>query len=135
MKYRRHLWYSGSLVLFVFSLLLVSCVTTGQGSSGSNTVITQEEIEQVGGISNAYNLVRRLHPQWLQKRGRNSLQNPGDIIVYVEDAEQGGPEALRAIDLIDVQSIEFLRPDKATMLYGGGHDNGAIQVHLKDGRS
>jgi hypothetical protein len=81
--------------------------------------------------SNAYNLVRRLEPQWLQKRGRNSIRNPGSIKVYVQGTSQGGPGALRRINVVNVQSIQLLKPDEATMRYGSGHDNGAILVNLK----
>lgn len=125
------------LTLVVGLILGVStgCASTNQGDSsgGDPTVITQEEIQDVGEMSNAYNLVRRLHPQWLQKRGRNSLRNPGQILVYIEGSRQGGPQTLQQIDVFDVQSIEFLQPDEATMRYGSGHDNGAILVHLKEG--
>lgn len=124
--------YISQIALFVCLLMLTACVTTEKGSSGNDpTVITQEEIQGVGEISDAYNLVRRLEPQWLEKRGRNSLQQPGDITVYVEDNRQGGPEALRSIDVVDIESIEFLRADEATMRYGSGHDNGVILVNLK----
>ena len=117
-------------------LLLVStgCTTTntaGSSSSSDPTVISQKQIQEVGDISNAYNLVQRLHPQWLRKRGRNSISDPGQILVYVEDSRQGGTQALRRIQVIDVQSIEFLRANEATMRYGSGHDNGAILVHMK----
>lgn len=123
------------IVLLFIPVFLLSCGTTGEGTSGDDpTVISHEEIEDVGEISDAYNLVQRLEPQWLRKRGRSSLQQPGDIIVYVEDNRQGGPESLRQMDVIDIESIEFLRPDKATMRYGSGHDHGAILVHLKTGR-
>lgn len=81
--------------------------------------------------SNAYNLVRRLEPQWLQKRGRNSIQSPGDIRVYVQGNSRGGPSVLRQINVINVKSIQFLQPDEATMRYGSGHDNGAILVNIK----
>ena len=124
------------LSLVLFSLATLGCVTTGQGEGGGDpTEISQEEIQEVGEVGNTYSLVQRLRPQWLRKRGRNSLQQPGQIIVYVDDTEQGGPESMRGIDVIDVQSVEFLRPNEATMRYGSGHDNGAILIHLKDGSS
>lgn len=122
-------------VLLAVPFFFLGCVTTGQesGAGGNPSKISQDEIQEAGNISNTYNLVRRLRPQWLRKRGRSSVQQPGDIIVYVDGAEQGGPEALRQIDVIDLKSVEFLDPGKATMRYGGGHDNGAIRVQLKDG--
>ena len=125
-----------SVVLAVFAISLSGCATSGQGTTSGNndpTVISQSDIKNVGEISNAHNLVRRLRPQWLQKRGRNSLRNPGQILVYIDGSRQGGPDALRRIDVIDVESIEFLRPDEATMQFGSGHDNGAILVNLKGG--
>lgn len=123
------------IVLAVGPAVLLSCGTTSESSSDNDpTVISHDEIEDVGEISDAYNLVQRLEPQWLRKRGRSSIQQPGDIIVYLEDNRQGGPESLRQMDVIDIESIEFLRPDKATMRYGSGHDHGAILVHLKSGR-
>lgn len=114
---------------------LVGCATAGQSSSsqGSPNVISQEDIQKVGEISNAYSLIRRLHPQWLQKRGRGSISNPGDIEVYVEGSRQGPPSVLRQISVMDVENITFLPPDEATMRYGSGHDNGVIQVNLKGG--
>ena len=130
--------HSSSLLCWTLAALLVvlgGCGSSGQGTSsdsgGSPYTITQEEIQKAGTSSNAYNLVRRLEPQWLQKRGRNSIRSPGDIRVYVQGNRQGGPGALRQIDMIDVKSIQFLQPDEATMRYGSGHDNGAILVNLK----
>ena len=113
----------------------MGCATAGQSGSSQNNpnVISQEEIQEVGEISNAYNLIRRLHPQWLQKRGRGSINNPGEIQVYVEGSRQGPPSVLRQISVMDVESITFLSPDEATMQYGSGHDNGVIQVNLKGG--
>ncbi len=120
---------------FLFLAALMGCASTGQsgGSQNDPNFISQSEIQEVGEISNAYNLIRRLHPQWLQKRGRGSISNPGDIEVYVEGSRQGPPSVLRQISVIDVENIRFLPPDEATMRYGSGHDNGVIQVNLKGG--
>ena len=127
-----------TVILIVVGGVLVTttgCAVSSEGTSGGDpTVISQKEIQGVGEISNAYNLVQRLHPQWLRKRGRNSLSQPGDIVVYVEGSRRGSPEALRQIDVVDVEKIKYLRPDEATMRYGSGHDNGVIFVHLKGGQ-
>lgn len=124
------------IVLFAFSLTFAACVTTNQDSSADNDpmVISQEEIQSVGEVSNAYNLIQQLQPQWLQKRGRASVERPSDVTVYVEDSRYRSPEALRQIHVVNVESIAFLRPDRATMRFGSGHDNGAILVNLKEGR-
>ena len=108
-----------------------SSQSTGANDGDSPNTITQEEIQEIGVSSSAHNLVRRLEPEWLRKRGRSSIQNPGDVRVYVDGTSQGGPETLRGIDVINVKSIKFLEPDEATMRYGGGHDNGVILVKTK----
>ncbi|MFP4227918.1 MAG: hypothetical protein ACLFTE_03725 [Salinivenus sp.] len=122
-----------ALVVLLSVASLVGCVSSSGASGGSENVITQEEIQEVSGISNAYNLVRRLHPQWLEKRGRSSVSNPGDIVVYINGSRQGGPSTLEQVDVMDVENIRYLPPDEATMRHGSGHDNGAIEVNLKGG--
>ena len=75
------------LVLVVLPFVALGCVTTdeGKGASGhSPDVITQEEIQEIGDILDAYTLIQHYHPQWLEKRGRSSIERPGDVVVYVE---------------------------------------------------
>lgn len=122
------------MALFIFPLVLAACAPTGESTSGNDpTVISRAEIQGAEDSSNAYTLVQQFHPEWLKKRGQSSIRQPGDIVVYVDNSRRGGPDALRRINVIDVELIEFLRPDKATMRYGSGHDHGAILVHLKEG--
>lgn len=138
MRYRTPLTRLTWLVLLVLPFVALGCVTTdgGQGSSGhSPNVISQKEIQEIGDVVDAYTLVQHYHPQWLEKRGRSSIERPGDVVVYVEHSRQGGPSSLRQISVANVQRIEYLPPGEATMEYGSGHDNGAIRVHLKDGSS
>lgn len=135
MQYRSVLSLS---VFAVFPILLMGCVTTDSSSGSSEyspNVISQSEIQEMANVVDAYTLVQHYHPQWLQKRGRSSIERPGDVVVYVEDSRQGNPSALRQVSVANVQKIEFLPPGEATMQYGSGHDNGAIRVHLKDGSS
>jgi hypothetical protein len=94
-------------------------------------VISQSEIQEAGTMSSAYTLVQRLRPQWLRKRGPSSVENQGDILVYVDGNRQGPPSTLRNLDVVDIESMEFLSDNEATMRYGSGHDNGVILVHLK----
>lgn len=137
MRYQR-LFLAWS-VLLVLPVLLVACVSTGSSENGASdyspNVITQKEIQDLGNVADAYTLVQHYHPQWLEKRGRSSIERPGDIVVYVENSEQGGPGTLRQVAAANVEKIEYLPPGEATMEYGSGHDNGAIRVHLKDGSS
>lgn len=110
---------------------MVACIGGEQLSGGDPDKITQEQIQQVGTTSNAYVLVQRLHPDWLQKRGSSSVSRISDVVVYVEGSRRGGPDTLRQISVMNVKSIEHLDSNEATLEYGSGHDHGAIRVELK----
>lgn len=118
-------------LLFLIGGGLVACIGGEQLSGGDPDKITQEQIQQVGTTSNAYVLVQRLHPDWLQKRGSSSVSRISDVVVYVEGSRRGGPDTLRQISVMNVKSIEHLDSNEATLEYGSGHDHGAIRVELK----
>lgn len=120
-------------VLSVLLIALGACTgsNVGQSSDGNPNMISQEQIQEAGSMSNAYNLVQRLRPNWLRKRGPSSVSSQSDIVVYVEGSRQGPPSTLRQINVIDVESMEFLSDNEATSRFGSGHDHGAILVHLK----
>ncbi|MGH7482554.1 MAG: hypothetical protein ACRELV_10395 [Longimicrobiales bacterium] len=77
---------------------------------------------------NAYQIVQRLHPDWLIKRGRATIEGDEDIIVYYNNARMGGPDALRQIQPGPIQEIRFYSAREAQFKWGTGHLNGAIQV-------
>lgn len=123
-------WLRYSLLPLVFGVL-VACAGGGQ-ASGNPDVISERDIQEAGSVSNAYVLVQRLEPTWLEKRGRSSIRNPSDVAVYVDGSQRGGPDALRQISVVNVSSIEYLNANRATLRYGSGHDHGVIEVNLKD---
>lgn len=110
---------------------LTACTGGKQVSGGSADQITQQQIQEAGTVSNAYVLVKRIHPEWLRKRGSSSLTQPSTISVYIEGNHRGGPDVLRQISVMDVESIEHLNSNEATLRYGSGHDHGVIRVELK----
>lgn len=118
---------------FVFAVLggLAACAGSG-GASGDPDVISQQAIQDAGPVRNAYALVQRLRPTWLEKRGGRTIRNPSDVVVYVDGSRRGGPDALRQLNVINVNSIEYLDENQATLRYGSGHDHGVIEVNLKD---
>lgn len=119
-------------LLAIAVVVFVACTGGKQVSGDDPNKITQEQIESVGTTSNAYVLVRRLHPDWLEKRGTSSINRVSNVVVYVEGSRRGGPDALRQIDVLNVESIEYLNASQATLQYGSGHDHGVIQVELKE---
>lgn len=125
----------GGLALALAGCALSGCTTTeGPRSDRAEDRhrITAEQMERVGTrYQTAYDVVQALRPLWLRKRGRTSFTQEGDIALYVDGTRTGTPQDLRAISVIDVQSMRFLPPAAATNRYGTGHTHGAILVKTK----
>lgn len=115
-------------------LLLTLGTACASASSGASTegrsqphVLTAEQIHDAPG-SNAYEVIRTIRPRWLQKRGVQSINAEGDIVVYYDNTRMGGPEALRSIPSMGIVRMEFLDASSATQRWGTGHTHGAILV-------
>lgn len=101
---------------------------------GGSNLITAEELAALS-VSTVEDAVRRLHPGWLQMKAtaiRAERQEP--VVVYQERIRLGGPETLGQIRTADVKEIRYYDATEATMLFGPGHLNGAIQIILVSGR-
>lgn len=109
----------------------VACASSTQGprSSGRRDarILGAEEI-RASSASNLYDVIRSQRPEWLIKRGQTSINYEGDIVIYVDNVALGGPESLKSIDVLSVQSARFLNASEAQMRYGVGHMHGAIVV-------
>jgi len=116
------------LLVALFSLGAAACATSSNGSSSSSgEVIDAEEIQELGRLS-AYQIVQRLHPQWLRTRGVDSFNSEFGVVVYLDGQRVGGVDALRRITGPNVEEIRRLDSRQATTLYGTGHPNGALMV-------
>ena len=123
------------VALVALTAACASAGTVGQPSAErslrrASDRITAEEIRATN-LSNALEVVRRLHPRWLQGRGPDSLSDPGTVVVYLDGVRMGGPEALSNISAISVTSMRFLDAGAATMQWGTGHTQGAIMVSTR----
>lgn len=118
-----------ALLVLAFGVL-GACAGSGL-TSGNPDEISPQQVQEARPVSNAYALVQRLRPNWLEKRGTSSIRNPSDIVIYVDGSRRGGPDSLRQISVANVQSMRYMNPNQATLRYGSGHDHGVIQVHLK----
>lgn len=94
---------------------------------GSRDFIGEEEIRNAAG-GNALDLVRKLRPMWLTKRGPQSLYNEGEVVVYLAGARLGGLQALSEISASSLTSLQFLDVAAANYRFGAGHPYGAIIV-------
>ena len=115
------------------ALLLIStgCASNGVSGNraGARTMILQEEILD-SGARNAFDLVQIRRPQWLRVRGNQSMNNPAEETptVYFNNTRMGGSDALRAISLASIQSVQFLSAAQANLRWGVGNSHGAIVI-------
>ena len=91
--------------------------------------ITGEEILEAG-LTDAYEAVRLLHPEWLVQRGRDSFteSETDNIRVYLNSMELGGIESLRQVEGPIIEAIRYFDSLRATARWGAGHAHGAIQI-------
>lgn len=116
-------------VLVTVTLAACAHATGGTVPNDSNR-ITAVEMDAAG-VSDVYELIEKLRPQWLRKRGEGSLFQPSEVVVYVDDTPVGGPDELRSISSSNVESLQFLDARRATFRFGAGNVHGAILVKMK----
>lgn len=120
----------GSMVTIALLLLITACASGGRGAgtdSGSGGArrdrITADDL---AGIveDNAYDVISRLRPQWLRRRGRSLLP-----AVFRDNIRIGTDiEALKSIRLENVFELRYLSASDATMRWGTGFTGGVIQI-------
>jgi hypothetical protein len=112
-------------------LVTAACAPNGVSGNraGARAVILQEEILD-SGARNAFDLVQIRRPQWLRVRGNQSIGNLTEETptVYFNNTRMGGSDALRAISLASIQSVQFLSPAQANLRWGVGNSHGAIVI-------
>lgn len=114
--------------------LVSACASVGSSANSSGprpnrNLITAEEIAGVS-VSNLYDAVRLLRPQWMSTTNPSTFLtgSEGTIIVYMDRIRFGEPEQLRAFPPSLAVSIRFLDPAEANAEFGVGHLKGAIVV-------
>ena len=133
------------LVLSVAVAALAGCASgggggavTGEGAAPararSQNVITEAEIAQQSGISNAYDLISRVRPAYL-RAGVAGLSGESILPVLRID---GGPALdladLRNIDIRTVSEIRFHTANDAEVRFGGNLNRPVIAVTLRRSR-
>ncbi|HEY1953699.1 MAG TPA: hypothetical protein VGG76_12920 [Gemmatimonadaceae bacterium] len=152
------------LEIAALSFVLTACATSGAGGAGSaagatraNTdVITTSEIDGAT-FRDAYDVVQRLRPSWLTRARASSGGSLGGtqvagssgsmsgvqpnassagLVVYLDNARMGGPEALRDISASAINTLQYMDAATATAkLPGIGSSiiSGAIVVTSRTG--
>lgn len=122
-----------SFLLIVLSVVSSAACAAGPpgesrgGSRGSGT-ITREDLAALAPF-NAFQVVRRLRPQWLRTRGAANFSGEQlRPVVFVDRSERGEIRELEQIPADDVERITFLSARDATTRYGTGYPGGVIEV-------
>lgn len=120
------------LLISVISTGLLACASGGSsvGPGTGRDVITAEELERAPGVTNAYEAVERLRPNFLRSRGPQSLRSPTvpPIIVYLDQVRLGQVETLRGITVEAIQQIRHVPARDAQQRFGLDHTGGVIEV-------
>ncbi len=124
------------VAFLVVALFLSACGTSKTTNSDgvSANRIDVDELSSTAEAVSAYDIVRRHKANWLQKRGRSSIQNPTPVKVYLDNtgSSYGTVESLKNIDGRDISTIEYYNAREAQLKFGLGNASGAIFVHTLD---
>jgi outer membrane cobalamin receptor len=98
-------------------------------ATADRNLITAEEITQVESAT-AFEVIQRLRPRFLHRRGALSIRNPENVypVVYVDGMRRGEVGELRQIAASTVATIEFISAADATTRWGTGHPAGVILI-------
>jgi len=119
---------SSSALILGIALTLAGCASAPAGTPRPNSSIIQREQLQELSSSTAYEIVQRIHPQWLIPRGQTSFNNPrsNEVVVYLGRNRLGGPSELRGFIGSQLETIQHLDARQANTRFGSGHVGGAI---------
>lgn len=129
-----------ALPLLLLALALSACVSSSGLQTGEMrrrhdaNRLTRDEVLATHS-SNVFEAVRQLRPNWLRKRGATSVHQQGDIVVYLDNQQIGGPQVLQSFPLTSVVSLQFLDAATATQRWGTGHVHGAIVLSTQPTQS
>lgn len=130
-----------NLAYAIFLLLLsgtVACSGTRSGtrSGVSGNQITFDQLSMDIGGRSTYEVIQRVRPQWLRKRGTSSFNSTSEISVYLDTNSAtrfGSPSSLKQIRATDVESVEYFGSSEAQARFGLDNIHGVIFVHMKRG--
>jgi hypothetical protein len=112
------------------SALLAGCATgRGEWQSQERSFISAAEIAPLRHRS-AYDVIKRLRPEYLKMRGPTTIMNPAEfeIGVYVDNMLLGGIRELRDLPAADVYEIRYLNAMNGATRHGAQHPSGVIEI-------
>lgn len=121
-----------ALASVILLLAATGCASTGStedGPSERRDVITRQEMVEAD-VSNLYDVVQRLRPEWLRRQQR-SFSRDTRIVVVENNSVLGDAEMLRQISPDGVRELRFMDGDTAAATLVGarqGFVEGAIII-------
>jgi hypothetical protein len=117
---------------------IVACASGGSGTAStsgpqrSRTQITAAEIKATNATT-LYEVVERLHPEWLSSRGPKTLggatgQIDTGVQVYIDTQAAGTVEVLRQFPITSAALMKYYSAADAQTRFGLGNLNGVIQI-------
>jgi hypothetical protein len=135
------------LVTLGLAALAMACASSGssdtaspsgtaaprRAASGGRNVLTQQEVkEKAADITNVYDAIERLRPDFLRARAATTMGTGGSdasgITAYVNMDRQPNLESLRAISVAELREVRRLSASEAQSKFGLNNMAGAIQV-------
>jgi hypothetical protein len=119
----------------VLALLFVTACLSAQprpATSGID-VVGEDQIENMRAVT-AYDVVSRVHGEYLHSRGRQSLDpNTQEIPahVYVDDTFYGDISTLKLVPASQLSEVRFYQAYEAQYKFGSGHMGGVVQLITK----
>jgi hypothetical protein len=127
--------------LIIVTLVGVAAACAGPAGSAStsprhdSTVITAEDMTRVQ-ATNLYDVVHRLHPEWLNQRTAATVGSldtrapaqPIDVQVFLDSQHIGTSETLKQLVVSTTSSLKYYSAAEAQTRFGAGNLNGVIQV-------
>lgn len=128
-----------TVFLLALAVIPSACATTGgSGRSAPRDVITAEQLADFTNSNRTVlDVVLRLQPRWLNARGSNAAGAFGTPTHTTPAVVQDGLRVanhtsyLSRIPVTHVEEIRFRNSREATMVWGTGFPNGAIELVMK----
>jgi hypothetical protein len=124
------MWRRVSYVLVGLSITACAAATQYQGpqfTGPRREILTAAEIVAAR-VTDAYQAVSQLRPEFLRRRSGTISFMPVPVQVYVDELPFGTAESLHLVPLGAVRLIRYMNPVEADLRFGGRHTSGAILV-------
>jgi len=124
-----------AMVVLLSAGMLWGCASTkAEKQSTDPNLITREQIMATN-ANNLHDVVMRLRPQWLRTPAATSINMNTEIVVFQDQMQLGGPDALRQLSPELAYEIRYMDGVRASAvlpgLMSGRHIEGVIIVSTK----